>query len=178
MAAGSAGSAGSAGNAYVVDTDSPFQTEYGFSDTMKTIRRAFVGPEKAKLLEQIQGLQTQKQKLLQAVDYLTETVGELRRKDGNMQYTQDYAALHALYDKAKDDANTYSNRAAIENQAYMKLLEAYKLIKKAYKPLLSNSSVSTDLKYQLQGQIAIAESVAKEAKDMGRTQTPTPRAGV
>ena len=148
MAAGSAGSAGSAGNAYVVDTDSPFQTD-GLQDILF---EKMVGKNNSQVWQQVQGLKTQKQKLLQAVDHLTETVGELRRKDGNMQYTQDYAALHALYDKAKDDANTYSNRAAIENQAYMKLLEAYKLIKKAYKPLLSNSSVSTDLKYQPQAE--------------------------
>ena len=107
MAAGSAGSAGSAGNAYVVDTDSPFQTEYGFSDTMKTIKKAFVGPEKAELLEQIQellkkvqGLQTQKQNLLQTVRQLTNGIEHM---DGNVEYTQDYRKLYTQLQQTQDE---------------------------------------------------------------------------
>ena len=170
MAAGSAGSAGSAGNAYVVDTDSPFQTEYGFSDTMKTIRRAFVGPEKAKLLEQIQGLQTQKQKLLQAVDYLTKTTLQLQHVDGRKQYTQDYEYLHSEYKLAKQDATTYQEYAQLERESYKKLLEAYNVLMEAYKLLRSNSlTLSTDVKHELENQIAIAESVAKKAKEMRST---------
>ena len=173
MAAGSAGSAGSAGNAYVVHTDSPFQTDnflqdYLFKKTFGKDNYA-LRLEVQELQKEVQGLKTQKQTLLNSIRQLTETALQLQHVDGRKQYTQDYEYLHALYDKAKYDALTYSNNAKTENNAYNKLLEAYNLVMKAYRHLWSNSVASTDLKHQLQSQIAIAESVAKEAKEMKST---------
>ena len=70
---------------------------------MKTIKKAFVGPEKAELLEQIQellkkvqGLQTQKQNLLQTVRQLTNGIEHM---DGNVEYTQDYSNLYTHAEK-------------------------------------------------------------------------------
>ena len=162
MAAGSAGSAGSAGNAYVVDTDSPFQTD-GLQDILF---EKMVGKNNSQVWQQVQGLKTQKQKLLQAVDHLTETVGELRRKDGNMQYTQDYEYLYSQYLLAKQDAKTYEGFAILERKSYQKLLEAYNVLMEAYKLLKSNSVTSSrEVKYELQNQIVRAQHLAKEASN-------------
>ena len=135
-----AGSAGSAGNAYVVHTDSPFQTDNSLQDYL--FKKTFgkdnyaLRLEVQELQKEVQGLKTQKQTLLNSIRQLTETALQLQHVDGRKQYTQDYEYLHSQYEQAKQDAYTYSNRAKTEYNAYIKLLKEYDLIMEAYEHIL------------------------------------------